>query len=790
MAEVIIPTVAEPLWDNIPASLAQRQQWLLWKFEIKPGAKKPQKIPYYVMGGRRTGDVGSDRDRQRLATLQVAQRAYAKAQWDGVGFAFLPDDGLIGVDLDGQWNDDPEGWTDRCRNIVQACGSYTEISPSGKGVHIIGSGTTTTNKSNDIGVEIFCGSQYFTFTGKLWPDAPADVQPLGEMALRRLHKTVDEAKDAHKKAKQAPPSASNAERSPRSAGQDDFAYINAQAMQGFALWVPELFPKARQYKGGYRITSKELGRDLQEDLAIHPEGIQDFGEEATYTPIDLVMKWRGLAKPAEALHWLAARLSIILPKPGGREPKAPRANDPAPAGGRGDDGGRGGAGDGGGFGEPPDDDSDLEALHAKLVTRRGFPVDCRENVLYCLTLDPRLNGLVRKNDFTGLLERSRETPWGRAAGEWDEEDDLMLGEHLLFKHGLAVKAKATLRDGVMMAARLRKYNPIVDLIKAATWDKVSRLDHWLADVFEVQQREYTALIGRCFFMGLVKRALEPGCKFDYMLIIKGEQGLQKSSAWRAIAYPWFTDNAIRIGDKDSQMAQQMAWIVESAELESLNKSESTQIKQHLSAQEDWYRPPYGSQMIKAPRHSVHVGTTNADTFLRDATGDRRFWPLEVFVVNLELLKSLLPQLLAEAYVRVSADERYWPNREEEKRLIFPEQEPFKRGDPWEEYLGEYVNAEVGATQVDIPRRDREFFPTTELFDKALQIKADKIDGSGNMDTRLGNCMKALGFKRERESTGKRRRGFTRLRQPVDSAAQPAQAAAPNQWQEPDDALPF
>ncbi|MCP5810210.1 virulence-associated E family protein, partial [Klebsiella pneumoniae] len=83
---------------------------------------------------------------------------------------------------------------------------------------------------------------------------------------------------------------------------------------------------------------------------------------------------------------------------------------------------------------------------------------------------------------------------------------------------------------------------------------------------------------------------------DYMLILKGAQGLQKSAAWRAIAHPWFTDNAIRVGEKDSQMAQQLAWIVESAELESLNKADATHIKQHLSAQEDWFRPPYGSQM--------------------------------------------------------------------------------------------------------------------------------------------------------------------------------------------------
>ncbi|MBB1601263.1 hypothetical protein A9977_14565 [Variovorax sp. UMC13] len=439
------------------------------------------------------------------------------------------------------------------------------------------------------------------------------------------------------------------------------------------------------------------------------------------------------------------------------------------------------------------DDDDGEAydnVMSKLVKGRGGrPDDCRENVLYCMLNDPALRGLIKKNDFSQLLERSKDAPWGRPAGEWDDEDDLMLGEYLLRRFGLGIKGKGTLRDGVLMAARLSKYNPIVDWIHAEKWDGVPRIDHWLADVFEVEDRPYTRLIGRCFMMGLVKRAIQPGCKFDYMLILKGEQGLSKSGAFRALAYPYFTDNAIRIGDKDSQMAMQLAWIVESAELESLNKSETTLIKQFLSAQEDWYRPPYGSQMVKQPRHSVNVGTTNADTFLKDATGDRRFWPLEVKVVHLDILTQQRAQLLAEALHRLNEGEQYWPTRQEEKDLVFPEQEPFKRSDPWEDNLDEYVNADHGTLPADVPRRDREFFPSTELYDKALNIKADRIDGNGQMDTRIVNCMRQLGFKRHRETTGKRRRGYLRL-PPATPVQAPAQAGVPPDNHEEGDDLPF
>lgn len=408
-------------------------------------------------------------------------------------------------------------------------------------------------------------------------------------------------------------------------------------------------------------------------------------------------------------------------------------------------------------------------------------MDCRENVMYCLQLDGQLKGLVKQNDFTHLIERSRTTPWGHPAGEWNEEDDLMLGEYLLRTYRLAVKATSTLRNGVLMAARSAKYNPVHDLIRAEVWDGTPRLEHWLTDVYEIEERPYTRLIGKCFIMGLVKRALQPGCKFDYMLIIKGEQGLKKSTAFRALAYPFFTDNAIRMGDKDSLMAMQLVWIAESAELESLNKSETTQIKQFLSAQEDMFRPPYGSQLIRAKRHAVNVGTTNADTFLKDATGDRRFWPLEVHVVNEEVLERQRLQLFAEALHRLDAGERYWPTKDEERELIFPEQEPFKRNDTWEDMIDAYVNRDTPDKHDDPMspvNAKRDFFTTVEIYEKALLIKADRIDGAGNMDTRIGNAMRALGFERHRETSGKRRRGFMRRPPPPPRATPDGAPVAP------------
>lgn len=784
----IAPVVAPPVWDNIPAELAGRQQWLLWKYEWDEKRESWLKVPYYPMGGRRAGDQGSDRDRMRLAILQVVRRVFERGGWSGIGFAFLPDDGLIGIDIDKQYDAETGEMSPRCRGIVEAFDTFTEVSPSGKGLHLYVLGKTETAKSNDIGVEMFCNKQYFTVTGRHLPNTPAEVRQAPEGALRRMHATIEEAKESRKAAAKpasAPASARAAQPDP--SGSDDFRRVNEAAMQALQAWVPTLFPKAIPKGQGYRVTSKALRRDLQEDLSIMPVGIKDFGvadmhdaRQGGRTPIDLVMEWLPASKPKDALHWLAQRLGIELTPPEPRKRKPSRANDSAPAGDADHAGGYGGGG-----GEPPgadDPDGDVDVL-AHLVKHRGRPMDCRENVMYCLQLDPNLQGMVRQNDFTHLIERVKPTPWGHPAGEWNEEDDLMLGEYLLRTHRLAVKATSTLRNGVLMAARSAKYNPVHDLIRAEPWDGTERLEHWLTDVYEIAERPYTRLIGKCFIMGLVKRALQPGCKFDYMLIIKGEQGLKKSTAFRALAYPFFTDNAIRMGDKDSLMAMQLVWIAESAELESLNKSETTQIKQFLSAQEDMFRPPYGAQLIRAKRHAVNVGTTNADTFLKDATGDRRFWPLEVHVVNEDVLAGIRLQLFAEALHRLEAGERYWPTKEEEHELVFPEHEPFKRTDTWEDMIDLYVNRSKPDKHdnPDLPvNARRDFFTTVEIYEKALLIKADRIDGAGNMDTRIGNAMRALGFDKHRETTGGRLRGWKRRPPPPPKAVPYTAPVDPNE----------
>ncbi|MYM37247.1 hypothetical protein GTP38_23250 [Duganella sp. FT94W] len=181
-------------FNAIPQELRDRPQWLVWRFEPNPkGAdKKPLKVPYYANGSKRFGTQGDDKDRKRLVTMDkaVAQLTRANSPYTGIGFAFLPGDGLIGVDIDKCIDSETGEVKEIALNAIAGCNSYTEYSPSGTGVHIICSGETETFKSNKIGLEVFAGRQYFTFTGRQYANSPATINPMTEIELDRLRTIV------------------------------------------------------------------------------------------------------------------------------------------------------------------------------------------------------------------------------------------------------------------------------------------------------------------------------------------------------------------------------------------------------------------------------------------------------------------------------------------------------------------------------------------------------------------------------------------------------------------------
>ena len=271
------------------------KQWLVWKFISKPGDKKPRKVPYYVNGSIRSGTQGSDQDRANLATFEDAINCAHTNGFEGVGFAFLPGDGFIGIDLDGCITTDDHDRITRAQKIIQACASYTELTPSGNGYHIICRGHTETFKSNPLGIEVFCGSQFFTFTDNPIDGYNIDIAEINEETLDKLRKTVKKSapKLPEKPVQLALPKPDITHKHPQSGS--DAASVNAAAMANFDAWVTRCFPQAEFKSNKWRITSNSLGRGLEEDISISPDGIVDFGvadmgdhREGKRTPIELV----------------------------------------------------------------------------------------------------------------------------------------------------------------------------------------------------------------------------------------------------------------------------------------------------------------------------------------------------------------------------------------------------------------------------------------------------------------------------------------------------------------------
>lgn len=759
--QILKPEVQPPVWDNIPPELASMQQWLLWKFEPpKKQAKKWRKVPFYVTGGRRQKEQGSDEDRTRLATLAVVRKVYERGGWDGIGFAFLPGDGLVGIDIDGAIDDDGVV-SEQCEQIIAACATWTEFSPSGRGCHIIGRGETESTKSNDIGLEMFCGSQFFTVTGRPWPEVPVALQSIEPTVIGRLRATIAEAKERRRGGSQPAPAV------PRGPMPESLSELRDRAQQALAAISPD-----QNYDDWISI-GWALRESFGEDGFALWDGWSASG--STYPgEADLRSHWKSFrtsGKPPEqaiAVVFARARDAGWKPPPrqrrtSGTTERKLRLVTPA-------DAAAGAPPPGGDEPPPPDDFPEPEEPELSLLKGKGGkPEDCRENVLYCLRHDRELRGLVAHNAFTELQDKTRRPPWGGEPGEWSEEDDLMLGEYLARTHRLLVKGAGTIRAGVQMAARENRYHPVVNQLRSVEWDKVPRLDMWMVDCLGAVDRPYVRLVSRFFIMGMVARLLRPGCKFDYMLILQGDQGLGKSTAFRALADPYFMDTPFRIGDKDSYLSLQGVWLVEFSELEAMSKSESTAIKAFVTSPEDRFRPPYGSRMVKMPRRAVLAGTTNSDQFLKDSTGERRFWPVRVTEVRLDLLRSCRDQLFAEALHRLEAlkgteEARYFPTRAEEQELFHPEQDRWRLVDVWTDILSDYVTRDTVPADDPLevtPPAKRGFFTAQELFSRALHIKAEKMDNAKLMQIRISNAMRELGFAAAREPTGARKRGYLR-----------------------------
>lgn len=354
---------------------------------------------------------------------------------------------------------------------------------------------------------------------------------------------------------------------------------------------------------------------------------------------------------------------------------------------------------GGGSGEPPDWKAQLQRS-----ANDKIKPSLHNAYLYFLH-DPDWHGVLGWDLFAEAVMKLKPPPYdGGEVGEWSELDDhraLLWLSRRIGEPGGDTVAKAAL-----LAAHRNEFNKLKDLLEATTWDGTARVKMWLIDwchaaktrrfrsapqAEQDRMLQYFELVGMKWLIAAIARVYEPGCRVDNMLILESEGGFLKSTLFRTLGGEWFTDARLNFQDKDSLLILQGRWIVEMPELEGMNKSDASETKRFMTQHVDLFRPPYGRRLIKAPRRCIFGGSVNHDTYLKDDSGNRRFWPVEVGgVVDIAEFAKIVPQLWAEALVMYRAGAKWWTDPSE-KHLFDEQQEDRYQQDAWEATISDYLD---------------------------------------------------------------------------------------------------
>jgi hypothetical protein len=623
-------------------------QWVAWGPDPESGrAKCP-----LIIGA--TSRRASSTDPATWRTFSDAAKHHERhaALGVGAGYVFTPTDGLVFLDFDHCLDDVGALKTWARPLVVPFVGqTYVERSPSGHGLHVFARGNAAPPRSRfpvgDGSVEVYTHARYSTVTGDIYQGSGqlAEAQNaidalIGSLVLRAVPsaplplRAVAPAADAAKRA-----AAYIASMGPSIEGQhgDDHAFrVAATLRTDFALSEAE----ARSIFWGWNKTC-----------------------QPPWTERDLERFMRSAAKNGK--HPQGAKLLEDRPRPEQRNGK-PHGATEVSAG----------------------DVAETDGLKEEPLSK-SYASACR--VLRDSALRETVLGTGRLEfDETTLMptiDKRAITP--EAISGLREQCELKLrnrkGEPIQF-------AIENLQAAVLQVAHERPYHPVKDYLSGLAWDGMPRLD-LLPEVLGAVVSPLNRAMLRKFMISAVARALNPGCKVDTALILVGPQGLKKSSFFRALAGTWFSDTPMNVGDKDSLLTLRAAWIIEWAELESMQRAARMQtVKAFLSSSEDLFRAPYERTTRRYPRSCVIVGSTNDEQFLTDPTGGRRYWVVPVSRrVDVTAVEADRDQLWSEAVHAYRAGELWYLTDAEEGGLRRAQQR-HEVEEPWEDEILRFAGA--------------------------------------------------------------------------------------------------
>lgn len=339
------------------------------------------------------------------------------------------------------------------------------------------------------------------------------------------------------------------------------------------------------------------------------------------------------------------------------------------------------------------DEADTAWEHQLIRGDKGAPVANLANAITALKYAPEWKDVLWRDDFAETTVARKKMPVRAPEGRWANLHDILTADWLQHQSiNVSEKIAGLAAEAV---AYDHRFHPPRDYLNSLEWDGTQRLHRWLEDYLGVRAdtnkaATYFESVGAKWLISAVARVFNPGCKADCALVLEGIQGTKKSSALRVMGGEWFTDQLEQMGSKDSSMQTHGIWIIEIGELGSMNKAEVEIIKAFMSRQTERYRPPYSGRLVELPRQCVFAGTVNGQSYLRDETGGRRFWPVECSRIDLKALERDRDQIWAESTSRYLGGASWWLDTPEVTQLALAEQADRYREDPWASKVAQYI----------------------------------------------------------------------------------------------------
>lgn len=384
--------------------------------------------------------------------------------------------------------------------------------------------------------------------------------------------------------------------------------------------------------------------------------------------------------------------------------------------------------------------------------KKGNIKPSAKNIMCILENDPKLAGHLWHDEFTGFDVIKGGLPWDKKAGLWGNRDDANLRIYMEEQYNISGKDK--IKDAKDAVLTRHKFHPIREYLNGLTWDGVSRLDKLIIDYAGAEDTPLNRAMTRKHFTAAVARVMQPGCKYDYCLIITGAEGIGKSTLLNVMGGKWFSDSLMTMEGKQGMEQLRGAWLIELGELSGMKRSDVEAVKTYISRQNDIYRAAYGTVVEPHPRQCVFCGTTNEKYFLKSETGDRRFW---VIKIEPELRKhggvkeavmADRDQIWAEAVQRWKDGELlYLPADLEAEARQRQKEYNDNNDDPIKSLLAVFLDKRLPVDWAtwDLPRR-KAYFTQTEPLDADGVVERDRVCVAEFICEQLGRSMSDKEYK--------------------------------------------